>query len=46
VTKKTDEDDDPNAAWAGNLSFIKKSVDKNIKTLGAQIEKKIATVLS
>ena len=44
VTKKTDAADDPNAAWAGSLADIKKNVDKNIQTLGMQIEKKIEKV--
>lgn len=44
VKKKMDAEDDPNAAWAGSLADIKKNVDKNIQTLGIQIEKKIERV--
>jgi hypothetical protein len=34
VIKKMDAEDDPNAAWAGSLADIKKTVDKNIQSLG------------
>jgi len=46
VTKKVDENGEPNSAWTGNLDFIKKSVDKNIVTLRQHLEKKINSVLN
>ena len=46
MTKKTDGSDDPNAAWAGGLEEVKKSTDKNIKTLGESIEKMISNVFT
>lgn len=46
MKKKTNEADDPNAAWAGSLEEVKKSAEKNIKTLGEKIEKRINTVFT
>ena len=39
-------DDDTMNAWEGNISFIKKSIDRSIDNLGKLLDKKVQTVLN
>ena len=44
VTQKSEGTDDPNAAWEGNLSVIKKSVEKGLATLQKNMDRKLNLV--
>jgi len=44
VTPKTDGEDDPNAAWEGNLSLIKKTMEKGLGSLQKNMDKKIGGI--
>ena len=41
IQQKLEGDNDPNAAWEGNLSIIKKSIDNGITGLQKQLDKKL-----
>lgn len=44
ITQKTEGTDDPNAAWEGNLSVIKKSVEKGLASLQKNMDRKLNLV--
>lgn len=44
VTQKTEGTDDPNAAWEGNLSVIKKVIEKGLASLQKNMDRKLNAV--
>lgn len=42
--KQSDDSEDPNSAWEGNLSLIKKVLDKSVQNLKLNLEKKINAI--
>lgn len=44
VTQKTEGTDDPNAAWEGNLSVIKKVIEKGLANLQKNMDRKLNAV--
>lgn len=41
IQQKLDGGDDPNAAWEGNLTVIKKAIDSGLTNLHKQLDKKL-----
>ena len=44
ITQKTEGTDDPNAAWEGNLSVIKKIIEKGLASLQKNMDRKLNLV--
>ena len=44
VTQKSEGTDDPNAAWEGNLSVIKKVIEKGLASLQKNMDRKLNAV--
>ena len=44
VMQKVDGGDDSNAAWEGNLSLIKKTMEKGIQNLQKDLNKKVGAI--
>ena len=44
ITQKTEGSDDPNAAWEGNLSVIKKVIEKGLASLQKNMDRRLNVV--
>ena len=44
ITQKQEGDSDPNAAWEGNLTVIKKAIENGLTGLQKQLDKKLVAL--
>ena len=44
ITQKLEGDNDPNAAWEGNLTVIKKAIENGLFSLQKQLDKKLCSL--